>query len=89
VWLATLAVACSGVQAQEHRPGTSRFTLAGTISAPARSNDGRYAIIATARFTPKSSSRDGRFALKAIHLPLGASCALLPDALFLNGFESP
>lgn len=89
VWLTTLAVACSGVQAQDHRPGASRFAVAGAFSTPAQSSDGRYAISATARYTPQATSKDGRFALKAIHLPLGGSCGLLPDALFVNGFESP
>lgn len=89
VWLATLAVACSGVQAQDHRPGTSRFAVTGAFSAQTQSSDGRYAISATARSTPQSNSRVGRFALKAINLPLGGSCTPLPDDLFVNGFESP
>jgi uncharacterized protein with FMN-binding domain len=65
-------------------PAEERFRVTGRVEAQTRSADGRYTLIAEARYTPEQQSKDRRFVLKA---SAGAACAPFPDALFRDEFE--
>ncbi len=64
----------------------ARFRIDATLRPLAVSACGRFALDARARHAPEAKSADGRFALKAVHVP-NVGCDPNPDPLFSNGFE--
>ena len=85
----TIAVAAS-TDASAASPidaNVSRYSVSGATAIVNRSSDGRFAVSGNARYTPTTTSSDGRFSLKSTHSPK-AGCEAFPDALFANGFES-
>ena len=74
----------SALQAQS--ANTLRFELRGELQAAQRSIDGRFAVGGSATFQTAHATPDGRFTLKATHVPAG-SCGALPDLIFADGFE--
>ncbi len=64
----------------------ARFRIDATLHSLAVSACGRFALDANARFAPEAKSADGRFALKAVHVP-SVGCDPFPDPLFSDGFE--
>lgn len=69
-------------------PAAERFRMGSDIRPQTRSDDGRFALTATARVVPAATSRDGRFVLKAVDVP-DVGCAPFPaDGLFADGFEA-
>jgi len=78
----------AGFSATAHAAADTRFALDAEVRPLAISADGRFALDASARYSPEAKSADGRFALKAVNVPDGG-CEAFPDPLFSNGFESP
>ena len=66
----------------------ARFRIDASLRPLAMSACGRFALDASARFAPEAKSADGRFALKAVHVP-SVGCDPFPDPLFADGFEAP
>jgi hypothetical protein len=69
-------------------PDDERFRVSAQIRPQARSDDGRFALTASARVVPATTSLDGRFALKAVNVP-DVGCEPFADGIFANGFENP
>lgn len=67
------------------RDEDARFRVQATVTALARSAEGRYALSAEVRVVPQQTSVDGRYALKSAS---GVACGVGADALFANGFEN-
>jgi hypothetical protein len=82
------AAIASPALATEQPAPPARFAVQAELRPMAVSSCGRFAIEATARYTPQAKSADGRFVLKAVNVPEGG-CEAFPDPLFSNGFEGP
>lgn len=74
--------------ASAEAPVASRFRVEAELRPSTVSICGRFAVDARAHYAAEAASADGRFALKAVHVPEGG-CDPLPDPLFSNGFENP
>lgn len=64
----------------------ARFRIDASLRPLVMSACGRFVLDARASHAPEAKSADGRFALKAVHVP-SVGCDPNPDALFSNGFE--
>jgi hypothetical protein len=89
-WARSLAVAalCALAPTAFASDAPARYAVEAEMRPLAVSACGRFAVEANARYTPEEKSADGRFALKAVHVPEGG-CEAFPDPLFSNGFEGP
>lgn len=65
-----------------------RFRVDADLRPLGQSADGRFALDATARFTPAATSMNGRYTLKAVKAPT-AGCDPFLDPMFADGFELP
>jgi len=66
----------------------ARFRASAEITPLQRSADNRFALEATVRAAPATSSRDGRFVLKSLEGPAEV-CGQPQNYLFADSFESP
>lgn len=85
-WLALFLAAMAGSVLATPGESPARFSLDGALRALKVSTCGRYSLDAMVQHTPEAKSADGRYALKAVHVPEGG-CDPFPDPLFSDGFE--
>jgi hypothetical protein len=77
-----------GLMAAGDTAAPSRYRLEAELRPLAVSACGRFALDARARSAPEAQSADGRYALKAVHVP-AVGCDPFPDPVFADGFEGP
>ncbi len=89
-WIAvvTVLLLSPGLMAAGDAAAPSRFRLEAELRPLAVSACGRFALDARARSAPEARSADGRYALKAVHVP-AVGCDPFPDPVFADGFEGP